>query len=556
MGQVRFIDPSRSPGQNPEVPPAPEFQDFNGAVFITDILPQDPNDSVGAKQFSSDGQVLELAASNTNEIIVHVLAFSGHRQLIPQVRVNGLAVDLDGTEDRDVFEGEIPVNVQFNNGETEIEVTHNDGPTRTVRLLENRGPSVVSATFVNGYPGNQTELKEGDTFDLRIEATVGFTEIEVEDFGACFAQNIILPNNNIQVFPVEIADRGNNPQLLPCRFRLRDRFGIWGPFFTTDSVGNEDGVHLVNCNNRYPSFAFEDVSYPDGQQALKNNEEALVAVNVQDADIVNYSSPNGELTIINPNEPDDEAIGSSPKRVRRLVGDYNINNFNLRVDLTRVANGAEFSDQTVINIAHQAAQLQIFGAENRLRSGGNQGTAVQRHPITIRSDQDLIQAPQLEEVTGNFDPAGFNGGPQEWTNDLLVHDQDPKGVQVWGEISGINLAGIETNAIAGDNQYELGGFVSRTIQVQAWPNREADLGTNVSDTTKLRCENLSKGGDGPNGGSLFNYSDNIGNTVNEYTITSPVGVFNPSGNNFYNKDLANAVSNVGGLAEILIEEDA
>jgi hypothetical protein len=93
--------------------------------------------------------------------------------------------------------------------------------------------------------------------------------------------------------------------------------------------------------------------------------------------------------------------------------------------------------------------------------------------------------------------------------------------------------------------------VFRTIQVAAFPNREASIGTTVSNTSKLRCTNLAKG----SSGSLnFTYQNSTNESVNRFTITGPSGQHNAYGDLWYNCDGANASSNTTGEMLIEIEE--
>ena len=134
---------------------------------------------------------------------------------------------------------------------------------------------------------------------------------------------------------------------------------------------------------------------------------------------------------------------------------------------------------------------------------------------------------------------------------MQIHDDDTKGTHAWGAILGTNLAGIPTTTITGSSDYTVGGFVFRTFFIAAYPNREGAIGTRVVDTAKLRCTNLSKG----SSGSLnFTFVGSVADQVDTYTITDPTLTYNANGNLWYNRDLANAVSNSTGLMQIELEE--
>jgi len=174
-----------------------------------------------------------------------------------------------------------------------------------------------------------------------------------------------------------------------------------------------------------------------------------------------------------------------------LSGTYNISTPNLDVSANRVENDATTTLNTVVKIANTAATLSVSNPNTRLRSGGNDGTSIQNHTITIQSDQQLYSAPTLQVdggTTADWQTSPtFSGGPTTWTNVLQVHDDDAKGTYNWGAISGYNLAGIQTTTKSGaTQQYVLGGFVQRTMTVLAQLlGKTTVINVEVSDYTKL-----------------------------------------------------------------------
>jgi len=83
----------------------------------------------------------------------------------------------------------------------------------------------------------------------------------------------------------------------------------------------------------------------------------------------------------------------------------------------------------------------------------------------------------------------------------------------------------------------------------------------VVDTSKLICENLSKGGGGPNGGTVFAFDSSPGtgapdDEVDKFCITDAVPGVDDDNQYWYNKDQANAISNTSGTAQVLLTESA
>lgn len=188
---------------------------------------------------------------------------------------------------------------------------------------------------------------------------------------------------------------------------------------------------------------------------------------------------------------------------------------------------------------------------SRLRSGGNAGTTPQDYSITIESNQTLSAPPTLVAPVGTWQGTQFTGGPLNWTRSLRIHDDDTKGTFSWGALDAVNMYGMHTTEITGEDQYVVGGFVFRVLTVAAWPNRESAIGTTVANTAKLQCTNLSEG---DSGDLNFSFEAVVQNSPDKYTITYPSGVYNATGNLWRNNDLANAVSNTSGSMRLELEE--
>ena len=512
-----------------------------GAAYVTNITPQSTG-NVGNKVYDASGVVLASCTSDTLAVRVTIWALTGPSHYKPIVTVNSITATLSAGTDAGTWTGYADVTLT---GSQTVTVVHEDGAESTCAVTVQAAPEVVSAVFGGGYPGSQTELKSGDTFSMTVTSDVEMTGIDIQNYGACTAQTFDFTATTSKVITVVIADRGVTVQTLAAQLRVHDANGSYGSLYLTSAAGSVDGVNVVKLNNVYPTITIGAVSYPASQGALKNSETADVAMTYANADTVAFTSPNSDLSIANP------STAEAAKTCTRIGGSYNIATTNFRCVGNRAANNATTTSNGVVKIANVACTLAVTEPAARLRSGGNVGTAAQNHTITITASQNLYSAPTLVAPAGTWQGGGFTGATTTWTRSLQIHDDDTKGVQSWGAISATNLAGLTTTAITGDAQYTVGGFVFRTMTIAAWTNREGSIGTQVADTSKLRCTNLSKGASG----SLnFTFQATTSDLINYYTITQPTGVYNATGNLWYNCDLANAVSNTSGTMQIELEE--
>lgn len=501
-----------------------------GGVWITNVQPQGSgNVNVTMK---SGSIVVDSIVTDTDLVTVTVLALPGTTNYKPTVTVNGQNVTLSAASDKPTFTGTINIDL---NGGTSIGAVHEDGASSSVTVTADAGPEIQTLEFTGDYPGTQTELKAGDTYSLRVVSDTPMTRIEVYNEEACQAETFNFSAVTEKTVTVTIADRGTTTQSLRARARAMNSNGSYG--------GSAYSSNTVDLNNTYPSISFGSIVYPVGQGALKNSEQATVNHTVTDFDSIAYSSPISQLTIAN------TATYEAAKTVTRAAGDYNDSSNNFRVTATRAANAASTTANTIVEIAHVAPSITITKPAARLRSGGNQGTSAQNYTITLSSNQKLGQTPTLTAPAGTFTNT-FSGGPKVYTRTFQVHDDDTKGSYTFGGLTAVNKAGLQTTIATGQG-YVLGGFVFRTLTVAAFPNRSTAIGTNVANTAKLRCSNLSKG----DSGSLnFTYQSAITDAENRFTIVDNADNFDADGGYWYNCDAANASSNSSGTMQIELEE--
>ena len=352
-------------------------------------------------------------------------------------------------------------------------------------------PAVIqSAEFTGGYPGSQTELKAGDTFDVSIVTDVPIVSVQVDNYGALQAGIFSVSGTNVG-FTATIADRGTSLQNLGMRIRVVKATGSTSGNYLSESHGSVNGKDLVALNNLYPSVSFGAITYPASQSAIKSTESASV-INTATYDTIVYSSPNGELTVTSP------TTFQNPKTVTYLAGTYNILTPNLDVSVNRAANDATSTAQTTVYIANTPATLSVSHAA-KMRSGGNDGTSAQNYTITINANgQRLLSAPTLGiGGGGTWLGGGFSwtSGATTFTRSLQVTDDMYKSDYTWGAISGTNLAGIVTSTNSGTTQYVFSGFVERTISVPPF-GWQGNINVEVRDYSRLSATGVS-GGSGP-----------------------------------------------------------
>lgn len=517
-------------GNVPFFPPATPTN-TTGWITITDI-----NVSGG----TAYAKTYDDAPANT---ILQSATISGLNLLVdvkcafPRVTVGGVSAVLAQDVGGGFYSGTVACSVAGTSSLT-AQLTTPDGALGaldTASVTYVAPPTILTLAFTGPYPGVQTELKAGDTYQVAGTLSAAAVGVEVQNTGAGTLQSIAFPSSTSFTVTITIADRGNSPQSLAATLRAVNSGGAYGPTAATSNT--------VVLNNLHPTVTFGAKTYPIGQSALKGSETADVAVTLANLDSVLFTSPNGDLSIASP------AVIAASKTVTRIAGSYNVATNNLTATATRAANAAVTAASTVVAVANVAPVVGVAAPAARLRSGGNDGTAVQGHVITLTSDQQLLNAPTLAEGVGGGTFAGvWAGGPTAWTRTLNVSDNDTKGTYAFNGLVATGLAGLVQNSLTGSANYVLGGFVPRSLTFPAF-SQSATLNTGVVDYSKLTAGVFTA----TNQPALKNgVQGNTTNIVDTYTVLT---LANVGPITLWWNDVSAAATNSTGTAAITLVEE-
>lgn len=464
----------------------------SGSIRVTNITPQSGGEVVDTRVWQDTAAtVLQSCRSTTLDLDVAVAAS------FPMVEVDGNAAELALAADGGHYSGTVPITIAGAGPITVKVITPDDtdGATDTVGVTLAVPAEITALSFTGGYPGAQTEVAQGQTYDITVTADKSFNQVVVANQDAGAGQTIgVTPGSGPTVVSINIADRGDTPQLLPAHVQVRDTStGAFSASRSTNELGGGiDGVDVVNLNDRYPvidgvgkggatghSFS---IVYPGAQQALKGSETASVTAPVTFFDTMAYSAPGGDLDVT------PLTTYSDPKVVTRVGGSYNISSDNFRITANRAANGTQTIVQGVVNIANVAALATASFSGARVRSGVAPGNST---VITLAFNQQMVGTPTMDPAAGRgtFTTA-WTGGPTSWVRTLRVPDSEnpaDNSPNSWTNISATSLSGIPTSVITTGPTYIVGGFAPRTLNYPP-------LTPNSTETFPLTTEaNLSVG---------------------------------------------------------------
>lgn len=296
------------------------------------------------------------------------------------------------------------------------------------------------------------------------------------------------------------------------------------------------------------------------QQAIKSSESAVVTNTASGFDQIEYSSQSNELNISNSTNFEGQ------KTVTYNSGNYNISSNNFQVKATKTSNGAVIIANSNVKIANSPIVLSIQNLASTLDSSASGMT----DDFTLNGTQNFLSIPSLS-TDPSQNPASslsiISSGTNQSSNTfrITVKDVDQKGQFAW-QASSFNLANIPTTVITNNANYNLAGFQPRDIIAD--PNSLAQglapIGTTVSNTSNLVFENVSKGGSGPNGGTMFtykSYADGIQlgpnyNEIDQFTVCDSNGITDSQGDYVFNLDQDNRLANTSTAnpAKFIIQE--
>lgn len=509
------------------------MQGAAGAVFITDVSPTSTG-IVGGKQYAATvpaDQIITECFADTNNIRVTFLAEGPSTFYSPAVTANGQAMtfiqEIPG--DKRVFSGYVDL-VLSESGTITVESSTGSSATVNVTLLT-EGP-VVQTVTIGALPNAQTAAKHNDVVPFTAVVANTTTSVVIKDLGAAKA---------VSGNPVigEADSAGAGFRTVTGYFVVSNRTGSQKLSITAANFIGTEGAAVASGNNitldqTFPSIGAITVTYPAGQSALKDSEQATVNSVITNADIYNYAFANGTI--------DQSGVYAAGKTVTRTSGDYVTSN-NYTITATRSSNGAVSTLQGSVVIAHVAATaaISIVGNPARLQStaAGNDYT------VQIAPNQILAGAPTLEASSGTWQGAWVQSG-NNWRRTLRIADTDVKGAQTFNTLVLTNRAAKESSTITTGANYNIGGFVNRTVTFPAFA-RFAPIGTNVSTIGKTIVKYTGT-------------ADNLAlrNDTNQaaasYTITTSAGNYSATGDHLFLSDLDYANSNTSGTLQADIGE--
>lgn len=514
------------------------LREGENAVFSNTISNFDPNsgDTVSYTVIGSEISINDPATYTAQKTVQYVQGIFSNS---PNVNVEALKVS----------------NGSKSSAQTTVRVAN--GPVINNLSIDNNSVSAQSPNIVG-----TSAIKGGDTINLKAQIDtngVSQNNISIQVYNEGISNLVNFSNfpstfigGDIYEYTVPVTVTSSRNGSLTAKIICRNNYGTLSDDLTSSNNYEVDNV--------YPSASITSTSYPAGQQAIKSTESAVVTNTALRFDQIEYSSQSNELTISN------STTFEGQKTVAYNSGNYNISSNNFQVKATKTSNGAVIIANSNVKIANSPIVLSIQNLASTLDSSASGMT----DDFTLNGTQNFLSIPSLS-TDPSQNPASslsiISSGTNQSSNTfrITVKDVDQKGQFNW-QASSFNLANIATTVITNNANYNLAGFQPRDIIAD--PNSLAQglapIGTTVSNTFNLVFENVSKGGSGPNGGTMFtykSYADGIQldpnyNEIDQFTVCDSDGITDSQGDYVFNLDQDNRLANTSTAnpAKFIIQE--
>jgi len=516
-----------------------------GGVFFTEIAPTSTG-IVGNKKYVANtvpaNKVIMEGTADTQNVRVSLVAEGGSAFYSPTITVttepalpgSPFTVALsEDTYDKRMFAGYVDLVGVTVDTVVRAKSSTNAEAVVTVKVAE-AGPAVQSAT-IGAYPGTQTEAKNNDVMPISGVVANTATYIEVIASGAAKQVSILglgaadSAGAGFKTFTGTFTV-GTASGSQRATVRARNALGTFG--------ANLQSTNAITLNQTFPTIGARTITYPATQSALKGTETATIAATVTNADTVVYSS-SADLSVTDPN------TYAATKTVTRVGGNYVVGTNNYTITATKASNGAVSTASSAVSIANApaTAAISIVGNPTRLVSSPDG----QLYTVRITANQLLNAAPSLDASSGTWQGAWtFSSG--YYSRGLLIKDSDVDGAQLFSNLVLTGLANVVGSTITSGANYNVGGFVRRTLTFPAFAQYVA-IGTPINDITKVNSKYAGTA-------SNLTLRNDTSNFQQGFTITDENGVYNPTGGYLFITDADFAGSNTSGTLQLEIEEVA
>lgn len=378
--EVEIIEHGFEGPPGPTTPP-PEGQSTSGNIFITDVIPLDGK-YVGEKFYKSgtvpENIVLNSITTNSLRLRVKVILIGGFDSYTPKGFVNNTPVtNIIESSTKRYYYGEAEIDLDPEDLTIEARILNSTPKSVSIIRKSDLGP-VIYDIYFGTYPGNQSELKEGDQVEIHCICSEDTDTVKILDSPAIFCSGLIVG---------DINSGGEGRRRASGFATVKNVNGLYeveAQGYNASSIPGEvqtSGSEL-KLNQLKPSFVNFEIDYHNLYGAVNQYDEIDILVEAEDFDKVIYTSQVLQI---------DSPRSYNPAKRAVAIGE---SSGSVQVTLIRSANNAITTYEIPVIIASADLSARITIATD------NPGILIKtpeghRYSITVIPNQALLQSPKI-----------------------------------------------------------------------------------------------------------------------------------------------------------------
>lgn len=385
-------------------------QGTSGLVAITDVTPLDGK-YVGEKFYKSGtvpaNVILNSITTNSLKVKVQVIVIGGFDTYTPSATVNGVIVtNLVESSTKRYYYGE--ADVDLNPEDLEITAALANGVSTSISIIRKSdlGP-VISEIYFGTYPGNQTELKEGDQVEIHCICSPDTDLVEILESAAIEGARLEVSEINSGGVGLRRASGFVTVKSAAGLYEVQAR-GINASSIPGDLQTSQSELRL---NQTHPTIELFKIEYPGQWSAANQYDKVNIVVDASNYDVIVYASTALHI--------------DSPRIYRREKEATVIGEFSSTVSLTlvRTANNAILQTSIPIVVASQdlSAVVTVVTDTPGILLKSSEGTT---YKVRLKPNQPLGQPPS---VTFNVDSSvtwTYNSTTEEYEGSIDLYESN------------------------------------------------------------------------------------------------------------------------------------
>lgn len=378
--EVEIIEHGFEGPPGPETPPR-EGESTSGIIFITDVTPLDGK-YVGEKFYKSgtvpESIVLNSITTNSFRLRVKVVLIGGFDAYTPTGYVNDVLVtNLVESSTKRYYYGEAEIELDPEDLTIKARINNNHPTIVSIIRKSDLGPIIYDIYF-GTYPGNQSELKEGDQVEIHCICSPDTDSVKVLDSPAISCSALIVG---------EINSGGEGRRRASGFATVKNVNGLYeveAQGYNASGIPGEVQVSgsELKLSQLKPSFTVFEIDYHNLYGAVNQYDEVDIVVDGEDFDKVIYASQ--VLQIDSPRH-------YNPRKRALAIGEVS---GTLSVTLIRQANNAITVQDIPVIIASADLSARVI-IDTEVPGVLVKTPEGKRYQVTVIPNQALLTSPKL-----------------------------------------------------------------------------------------------------------------------------------------------------------------